>query len=219
MEQIIDVSVDTIRRRLRIISILDVCENAGLVPVQILKFHVLAYLSNVLAPVWEMPVLDGKILKRRGGPFYPVLQHDLDQLVAMGVVVISNLSHILDDEKRWRLEGSYRLNHSYSRSILEYSFRFKEERVLYLFLQELAYAFSSLSDDDIVNATNEDATYSDPMIDIDSVVDFADWHTVNFSANAARHFSGLLPGGSQATPGEMLHMYVRHLYRRLHSDR
>ena len=33
-----------------------------------------------------MPVLDGIILKSKGGPFYPTLQTNLDRLVGMGVV-------------------------------------------------------------------------------------------------------------------------------------
>ena len=79
-----------VERKIRLIVLLSAAENAGLYPTPIRQLHVLAYLANVLAPVWNMPVLDGKLLKKKGGPFYPALQQDLDRLVGTGVVFISN---------------------------------------------------------------------------------------------------------------------------------
>ena len=163
-----------------------------------------------------MPPFDGKILKRRGSPFYPVLQSDLDRLVGMGVVLISNISHVRDEEKRWRLEGVYHLNHGFADRILKQIVQFESERHLVTFFQELAYALSALSDDDFGSATNQDATYADPVIDAGNVVDFAEWQDVNYSANAARYFERVLPSGTQTTQAEMLHLYFHHLYRRLH---
>ena len=74
----------TRRRQARILTLLDSATEAGLAPIGIIPFHAFAYLANVLAPVWDMPAMDGKILKRLGGPFYPVLQRDLDRLVGRG---------------------------------------------------------------------------------------------------------------------------------------
>jgi hypothetical protein len=59
----------SLRRRVRVVTLLEAAEAAGLVPLGILRLHAFAYLSNVLAPVWDMPALDGKVLKRRGGPW------------------------------------------------------------------------------------------------------------------------------------------------------
>src|SRR2546422_4375809 len=70
----------SLRRHARLIALLHAAEGAGLVPLRITRLHSFAYLSNVLAPVWDMAALDGKILKRRGGPFYPNMQRDLDRL-------------------------------------------------------------------------------------------------------------------------------------------
>jgi hypothetical protein len=213
----LDHSIDLLRRRIRIISILDAAERAGLTPLPILHLHIFAYMSNVLSPVWEVPVLDGKVLKRRGNPFYPSLQYDLDRLVGLGVVLVSNISYVLDQDQRWRLEASYCLNHPFADRILQRIREFADERKLIGFIQELTYALSALSGDDLGRATTEDATYADPIIDIGNVIDFAEWQEMNYSANAARHFKEILPGGARATPGEMLHLYVRHLYGRLES--
>lgn len=208
----------SLRRRIRLVVLLDAAEAAGLAPIKILRLHAFAYLSNVLAPVWDLHVLDGKVLKRRGGPFYPSLQHDLDRLVGMGVVVITGLGHARDDDGRWRLEGSYRLNRGFSEPVLRQLNTYEEEVRLVSFVQELAYALSALSDDDLDLAFSQDATYSDPLVSFDNVVDF-DERRRNYSATAAQYFDRLIPGGSRATPGEKLHLYVRHLHRRIHGER
>jgi hypothetical protein len=208
-----------LQRRIRLVMLLDTAGQAGLLPIPILRLHTLAYLSNVLAPVWDMPALEGKVLKRQGGPFYPALQHDLDRLVGMGVAVILGLDHVLDEDNRWRLEGSYQLNRAFADRIVDRLSDFESERRLATFLQELAFAVSTLSDDDFDQAMTEDATYSDPLIGVGNVVDFAEWQRRNYSANAARYFDNLLPGGARATPGEKLHLYVRHLHSRVHGGR
>jgi len=208
-----------LQRRIRLVMLLNTAGQAGLLPIPILRLHTLAYLSNVLAPVWDMPALEGKVLKRQGGPFYPALQHDLDRLVGMGVAVILGLDHVLDEDQRWRLEGSYQLNRAFADRIVDRLSDFESERRLANFLQELAFAVSTLSDDDFDRAMTEDATYSDPLIGVGNVVDFAEWQRRNYTANAARYFDNLLPGGARATPGEKLHLYVRHLHSRVHGGR
>lgn len=210
--------VEALRRQVRLVMLLDAAEGAGLVPLKILRLHSFAYLSNVLAPVWDMPVLDGKVLKRRGGPFYPDLQRDLDRLVGQGVAVISGIGHVQDDSKRWRLEGSYRLNRKFADPILTALRHFPDELRISTFISELGFALSALSDAELDLAVGEDATYSDPMITVDNVIDFADWRDRNFSANAAEKFDRVIPGGN-ATPGEKLHLYVRHLHRRINGGR
>ena len=127
---------DSLRRRVRLVVLLDAAENAGLVPLRIIRLHAFAYLSNVLAPVWDMPALDGKLLKRRGGPFYPAMQRDLDRLVGMGVVVITGLDHVRDDDGRWRLEGSYRLNRPFAEGVLALLSSYDDEWRLVVFIQE-----------------------------------------------------------------------------------
>jgi hypothetical protein len=213
-----DSSEDLIRS-VRIISLLDAAEKAGLIPLPILHLHTLAYYSNVLSPVWNMPTLEGKILKRHAGPFYPVFQHDLDRMVGMGVIIISDVSYLQNNNHEWRLEGVYRLNRNFSDRILHKVKAFEDERIFLSFLQELAYAISALNDNDLSRMTSQDATYGDPVIDFGDVVDFAEWRHINYSANAARRFEHLLPKGAKATPGEMLHLFVRHLNGRLQSER
>lgn len=211
-------SVEVLRRQTRVVMLLNAAEAAGLAPIKIRRLHVFAYLSNVLAPVWDMPVLNGAVLKRSGGPFYPDLQHDLDRLVGRGVVTISDVGHVQDEEKRWRLEGAYRLHGAFAQPILAALDDFPDESRLGAFIVELGYALSALSDEEFDRAVSEDATYSDPTVLPNNVIDFAEWRERNYSANAAERFDHFIPGGN-ATPGEKLHLYVRHLHRRINGER
>jgi hypothetical protein len=208
-------SSQSMTRQIRIVTLLHAAERAGLVPVPILRLHTLAYLSNVLAPVWDLRALDGRLLKRRGGPFYPDFQWDLDHLVGRGVVVIRKIAHILDEDKRWRLEGQYRLNETFAARIVDAIQRFAEERRTLSFIQELVFAVSSMPDQDIDNACSEDATYTDPLVDIGTIIDFAGRGSRNYSLNAAEYFGTLTAAQVQTTPGEKLHLFVSHLRRRL----
>jgi hypothetical protein len=205
--------------QIRLIVLLDSSERAGLAPVPVLHLHMLAYWADVLAPVWNIAAFDGKVLKRQGGPFYPRLQHDLDRLVGLGVVKIEGLSHIRDEENRWRIEGKFSLNKTFAEPIVKAIATAYSTNNLMVFIRELAYAASGLSNVDFERSFAQDATYSDPVIDPGNVVDFGEWQRINYSAAAARAFLGLIPGGSKATPGEMLHLYVRHLQSRIHGVR
>ncbi len=218
MSELGTTAVATLRHQARILVLLDGAAQAGLSPMGIIPLHAFAYLSNVMAPVWDMPVLDGKILKRKGGPFYPVLQRDLDRLVGMGMVLISEVTHVQDPEGKWRLEGRFRLNTATAKRAIEYLLTLPDERRLMSFVTELAYALSSLAESELEEATMEDATYSDPGVSENNVLDFEEWSQRNPSANAANYFDRFMSSGTKVTPGEKLHLYVRHLHRRIHVD-
>ncbi len=76
---------------------------------------------------------------------------------------------------------------------------------------------SALSDEDLDVAVNQDAAYSDPLVSVGNVLDFGEWRQINYSARAARYFDEVIPGGGHATRGEKLHLYARHLLRRIHA--
>ncbi len=208
----------SVQRRVRLVVLLDSATRAGLVPLRLLRLHAFAYLCNVLSPVWDMPSFNGKVLKRRGGPFYPELQLDLDCLVGMGVAFITNLGHARDGEGNWRLEGAYSLNDAFSAKILSQINTYKSEVRISAFIRELAFALSALDEAALDAAVTEDATYSDPNVTYGNVVDFDEWKKENYSANVADYFEQITPSGKDTTPAEKIHLYVRHLYRRVHGD-
>lgn len=210
---------DSMRRRVRLVALLEASREAGIEPLPTLRLHLIAYLANVLSPVWDMPSADGSVLKRRGGPFYPDLQSDLDRLVGLGVVQVENLRHERLDDDHYRLEGSYRLNPELARPILAYLRALPEEEAAVRFLRELVLALSSLSDEEIDRAVSEDATYANPRIGNDNVIDFGEWIGANYSASAAEQVGDLIPTGAVVGASEKVHLYVRHLRRRLQGGR
>ena len=209
------VDYDALRRRVRLLVLLDGSEQAGISPIRLNRLHTYAYLSNVLAPVWQSEVFDGRILKRRGGPFYPALQHELDRLVGLGLVTISDVDHFQDGDGQWRLDASFSINHQLADDSLGVINSFPEEFSVRSFLLEVAYALSALTDDEVAGIAGEDPTYSDLSVGYENVIDFAEWRNLNYSANVANHFSTVL---ERATPGELLHLFVRHLHRRMSDD-
>ncbi len=208
----------TLRRQARILILLNAAAEASLAPISVIPLHAFAYLANVLAPVWNMPALDGRILKRKGGPFYPDLQHDLDRMVGTGMVIVRGVHHVHDSVGKWRVEGMYGLNRQLTRTALEYLLGLYDEGRVAAFARELAFALSALDDSDLERALIEDATYSDPTFSDDNVLDFEEWSQRNPSVNAAAYFDHFMPAGTRATAGERLHLYVRHLHRRIHAD-
>lgn len=205
-----------ISRQVRLLMLLDAAEGAGIAPIELRALHTYAFLSNVLAPVWSAQVFDGSLLKCPGGPFYPALQRDLDRLVGLGLASITNLGHVLDEDGRWRLRGAFSLNRELSAGALRVMDSLPQQRSVRAFLQEIAYAVSALSDSELDRLPEEDPTYSDSTISYGNVVDFAEWRQLNYSANAADYFAVLTEG---AAPSELLHLYVRHLRRRLSGER
>ena len=88
-------------RRVWLLLLLDGAERAGIAPLAEMRLHRLVFLANVLAPVYDLPVEDGKVVKYRRGPFYPDVQWDLDRLAVSGLADISEIRHIKDEHGWW----------------------------------------------------------------------------------------------------------------------
>lgn len=211
--------IQVISRRVRLVQLLDAAERAGLTPMPLLQLHAFAFLANILSPIWDLEPQDGKLLKRRGGPYYPQLQEDLDRLVGSGVVSLHEVGFKQDVRARWFLEAAYALNEKESRPIIEKAGQFDEDLANMGFLRDLAFALGQLSQDDFDKAMVQDATYSDSRTQPGFVIDFAEWRQENYTANAARRFDKFTPKGARTSPGDKLRLYVRYLERRAHGER
>ena len=208
-------NAESLSDRLRLVLLLDACEAADLTPVPIARLHALAFLANVLAPIWSVASFDGKILKRRGGPFYPELQRQLDRLVGLCLVEVSNVRHF-EDDGQWRLDGSFSLNAPRSRQIIELASNFSEERDAIVFLRRLAFAASRLRTP-LEELVLFDATWSDKRTGVGDVIDFSEWKAANYSAFAADTFGELGPEGPTIGRGDKLPLYMRYLERKAHA--
>ncbi|MDE0175197.1 MAG: hypothetical protein OXM60_17345 [Defluviicoccus sp.] len=137
----------------------------------------------------------------------------------MGVALVHNLRHAALENGRYRLEGDYSINVDLATPILERLQSLPNEAEPVRHVRELVLALSSLSDQEIDRAASQDATYGDPNVGVDTVIDFGEWESTNFSAAAAKRAGQFIQSGTYVGPSENIHLYIRHLRRRLQGER
>lgn len=200
--------------RLRLIILLDACESADLAPLPIMRLHAFAFLANVLSPLWSVESYEGKILKRKGGPFYPQLQRELDCLVGLGLATVHDIRHT-QENGQWRLEGSFALHSKNAALVLERAQLFATERDAIVFLRRLAITVARL-ERPLEEVVSFDATWSDERTGTGDVIDFSEWRHANYSANAAMYFETVAPAGFKFNRSDKLQLYMQLLERRAH---
>lgn len=217
--QLLPVELHHTERQLRLIAVLDACKAAGLSPASVTTVHTVAYLSDALAPVWDLPILDGQFLKRRRALFFPSLQRDLDRLVAHGVVCVSRVRYVQnDDGSGWSLDARYTLDSEFSERILKAARSYSRQARKLQFVREVVYAAAGLGAAGIESLGTLDAAYSNPLIDVGGVIDIdtnAESGEPNATAEIAFRFGQLTDDSHELTDAELIHLYVRHLYARM----
>ncbi len=219
MPRLLPIELQQTERRLRIVSILKWAEPVGLSPTSTDVLHSIAYLADVLSPVWHLPALDGQVLKRIKRPFFPRLQHDLDELVGIGLVRVCRFDYLVDDDQQngatWRVDGEYELRSDRAKPILDAIMRFPEQHKRHEFVREVVYAASGLGSEGLAAIGLLDAAYSDPYVDIGGLLDVEPDDGENLTAHMAQRFATLTAETEGFTSAELVHLYVRHLYARL----
>jgi hypothetical protein len=192
----------------RVVGLLDALARSGVVPSPARAVHELAYLANVLSPVFDLQPFDATLLKRSAGPYYPALQLALDRLVGRGLLDALGLTYELDEtDGRYRVHARYRLRRAVAGPVLDALRQVRREESH--FLDELAAAYAGLSDEAMGVATLWDARYADADVDVDDVIDFGEWSSTakNFSRNAAMAFAP----DRTLMPAERLYLYLDYL--------
>jgi hypothetical protein len=222
--------LDTMRQRARLVQMLDAAERLGIAPLRAARLHAFAYLADVLSPVWHLPAFDGKILKIEGGPHYPDLQREIDRLVVLGIVAVSNVSYIPRPNAGARIDGLYSLNfdsHELPKILEAVGARGRESALdardweVYSFLIDLAGALATVPDDEIGTAATVDATYADERVDVSNIIDFGSWSTDidldNLSFRTVQRFRQFLPNDAKLSSSEKLYLYASFLGGRVHA--
>lgn len=202
------------KQPLRVLSLLDGLARASVFNAPLRAVHELAYLANVLAPVFDLAAVSASLLKRRGGPYYPELQQTLDRLVGTGLVTVSALRYVhVAEEGRYRMDASYSLDEARTAGVLQHYRDVYWETGEPHFIEQLTAAYSLLNQDLSGGSVLQDARYADDNVDTNDVIDFGEWTTLeasNFSFNAAMAFRP----GERLWPAERLYMYMEHMQRR-----
>ena len=195
----------------RCVQLLDAARRAGLEPIKFAYLHAFAYLTEALSPVWGVQASTGEVLKREGLPFFPRLQGALDRLVWRGVVEIDDFSYIQDDRQKWSLEATCHLSKERSTVVLERQRLFADERERSdLYLQ---IALGLAQSENITDLFMNDASYSDPSVSVDRLIEFSPGASANLSARVADQFSKLVSPGRGLASGERVGLYMAHLQR------
>lgn len=208
------ISLEARKRPIRVLALLDALADASIFEVPLRVVHELAYLSNVLAPVFELAPFSASLLKRQGGPYYPDLQQTIDVLVGRGMVLVSDIRYeSVPEERRYSLHANYRINRTLAGPTLVAYHQVYADTGEPFFIGELCAAYSMLADQELGQAFRFDARYSDSDVDNNEVIDFGQWvnaTNTNFSRNAAMSFR---PGES-LQPAERIFMYIEHVQRK-----
>lgn len=155
----------------------------GLVPLAAAQIHVLLYLSNTLAPLFDVVRVRGRILKRGKYPFYPDVQPELDRLAFSGILSIDRV----DFGPRGHLSAHYSLGPNgmaVYENLLAHS---KEaERTAKLFRELVSSCFGKfLGTETAIGPI--DANYGDNEVLDGEVIDFSEWQDDNKNIQVAHY--------------------------------
>lgn len=204
--------------RIRLLQIFTALERAGALPATISDVHTFAFFSNVLSPLWELEPLEGAILKLADGPYYPFLQKELDRLVGTGFVRVATLD-ASSSKDLIHLRATFELVSNVT-ALLEKIESLPDEMETLKFLTELAFCFVKIGGGHRAAAAIKDATFSDPAISNNRIIDFAEWNDPGVSdpsVRAANRFQKYAPVGVTLNRAEKLSMYMSLVARRAHA--
>ena len=227
----LDQKLDQIKQRARVLLLLEAVEKTGISPMPLPRLHAFAYLADVLSPVWGLVPFNGKIYKSENRPHYSDLQNELDYLVVLDLIQVTNLRYVDTDssEDGSQITGDYALNFcsEHLEKILDVLGPGNPDTVFdpedirfHTFLLELAGALATLPDEEIDTAASLDVTYL-TKAGLHNVVDFAEWTEDSWNANpswrTAERFNVFLPEESSLSAGEKLYLYATYLGRSINA--
>ena len=196
---------------IRCVQLLDASHRAGLEPMKFIYLHAFAYLAEALSPVWGIQASADEVLKREGLPFFPRLQAALDRLVWRGVVEVDDFRYVQDDRHKWILDATCHLSRDRSAGVLRRLGLFADERERSDLYLEIALGLAQ--SDNVTDLFLHDASYSDPSISVDRLIDLSSGNSTNLSARVADQFSALVNPEYGLASSERVGLYMAHLRR------
>ncbi|MBX3587769.1 MAG: hypothetical protein KF796_14125 [Ramlibacter sp.] len=160
----------------------------GLSPLASAQLHVLLYLANTLAPLFNVTRVRGRVLKRGPFPFYPDVQREIDRLAFSGVLKIERV----DFGPKGHLAAHYDLAPS-ARELQHRLLAASAEarRTSRLFSELVAACFGKfLASQSAIGPV--DANYGNTDIVENEVVDFSEWQDENKNMEVARYLMAQL---------------------------
>lgn len=207
-------SEDSLRRQIRVIAILHAYSGSSWHPTAVRYVHAVSYFVDALAHAWHLAPLEDLVLKSSDLPRSLQMQMAIDRLVGAGVVIPSEI-RFTKDGGRWRFEANLRLNEDLAAPILEVLASDDGWSRELLFVREIASAVQGLGQDALVPALMLEASYADPQVDWNSVVDLdPDQGKMSRTMAMSERLMDLARTriGRELSDSELASLYVRHLY-------
>ena len=195
--------------------LLDATDYAVISPIPIFRFHALAYLADVLSPIYDFPTISGSILKRRSFPYFPELQWEVGRLIGLNLVMPLELTPVIQISRAY-VDFSITLDRQRSEPLLDAVYAHPQFCSLRDYFRELAGALSNINDIDLDNATKLDVTWDSGHMG--AVIDYAEWRAQNYSTLGADTIEEIAVQalGERAThlsPAAKVNLYVSYLRR------
>lgn len=156
----------------------------GAAPVATSQLHVILYLANTLADLFDVTRVRGRVLKRGEYPFFPDVQREIDRLAFAGVLAIEHV----DFGAKGQMEAHYGLGPdgaAICRAMLIHS---PEAQRTARLLRELVSACFGRFLNKRVDIGAVDANYGNATVAPGQVVDFSEWSIGNNKNMELAHY-------------------------------
>jgi hypothetical protein len=186
----------------------------GVAPLATAQLHVLLYLANTMAQLFDVTRVRGRVLKRGAYPFYPDVQRELDRLAFNGVLKIERVNF----GPKGHLSAHYGLGcegRLICTSLVAHS---PEAQRTARLLRELVSAcfgrfLGTSTDIGVV-----DANYGSDDVLEGEVVDFAEWTDENKNLEVARYLIDRLRAMRPHAERDGVRLYCDYLDKALHPE-
>lgn len=205
-------SATSLARQIRLLALMDAAASAGLTPLSARNIHSIVYISDALAPLWQLSPLTPEVLKQFGGPYDADLQRDLDSLVGTGLIAVDDVRYEWSHQSGWRVLASYTAS-ELSEPLLQEIAVFPDEANIASILREICLAIAALPEASVGATLAGDVTYADAYLGPNTLVVLLDDRNANQSSRLAERFREVVPPERSLGPAELANLYVRHLYR------
>lgn len=204
-----------VRRRIRVLMLLDAADYAVISPISGQRFHTFAFLADVLSPIYNFRPTSSRILKRRLIPYFPDLQWEVDRLIGLDLIAPTDLTPVIESSRAY-VTLSLSLHRLRATPVLEVVYSHHEFSVLRDYFRELAGALSNVQDSELDHATRQDMTWNSGHMG--SLIDYAEWRAQNYSilgANKIEEFVARSLGdhNTRLSPLAKVTLYVKYLRR------
>jgi hypothetical protein len=201
-----DRATGQLRDRIWTLFAIDACDRAGLSPIPKDRLHRLIFLANCLAELFSTTPPAKRILKYKRGPFYPDIQWQVDRLITLRCVSLSDLLLEPDEFGPW-LRANYEIT-SEGIAIVQQFKQTPMGATAANYIDELVFAFARLDLRQLDEIPLRELNYLSSGQG--ALISFEDAEA-NLAIRKTSEFERLAPEMLQNRMREQLQLYLRYI--------